>query len=66
MTQHNEDNATRPEAAKFLRVTPRTLAKWERLKVGPPMVRVSKRVALYPWECLRAFVKVEAAAAVWV
>ena len=58
-SNQTEENATRAEAAAFLRVKPQTLRNWEARKIGPPVVRVSSRKALYPWIGLRAFMAIE-------
>jgi hypothetical protein len=50
-----EDSASRAEAAAYLKLNPRTLCRWERLEVGPPVVRLSRNDARYPWAGLRAF-----------
>jgi hypothetical protein len=47
--------ATRREASAFLRTSENQLRRWERRGVGPAVVRLSARKAIYPWESLRAF-----------
>lgn len=58
MRQDLNDNATRAEAAAYLRVSQDTLQKWEHKGIGPALVRVSPRKALYPWAGLREFLAV--------
>lgn len=55
-TTTTHENATRREAAAFLRVKPQTLRDWAARKIGPPLVTINCRVVLYPWAGLRAFV----------
>jgi hypothetical protein len=55
MNAMNADNATRQEAAAYLRVSQTTLRRWERHGKGPEVSRISRNVALYPWAALRAF-----------
>lgn len=60
MSTSTTENATRAEAAAFLRVTLRTLRDWERRRIGPPVVRLSPRRAIYPWAGLRVFLATSA------
>ena len=49
------DHATRAEAAAYLRVSEAQLRKWEAEGIGPKVLRISPRKALYSWNGLRLF-----------
>jgi len=34
----------RPELARVLGITPGTLAKWQNQRIGPPLVRIGRKV----------------------
>jgi predicted DNA-binding transcriptional regulator AlpA len=45
----NADYLTRPEVANVLQhITTRTLQRWEAAKIGPPVVRLGPKRAVYP------------------
>jgi hypothetical protein len=52
---------TRPEAARYLRVTIPTLDRWARQKIGPEQIRVANTIR-YRLSELRAFERADQAA----
>ena len=49
------DFLTQGEAAAQLRVSKRTLERWERLREGPPITRLGRRI-FYKRQSLRAWI----------
>jgi len=52
------DYLTQKEAAAELKVTDRTLDRWQRLREGPPVTRLGRRIlyrrsSLQAWLCAR-------------
>ena len=57
VTSHciTDDYAGRTEAAAFLRVSKKTLERWQAAGTGPAITKIG-RTAYYRWETLRAWV----------
>jgi predicted DNA-binding transcriptional regulator AlpA len=55
MHPHEYEKLRAPEAAKFLRSSPSTLAKWRMLGTGPRFQKLGKRIVVYDIADLKAF-----------
>lgn len=51
----NDLNLTRKQAAHVTGLSTRTLQRYEALDIGPPMIRVGPRSAVYPYSSLTAW-----------
>lgn len=52
-----KDYLDRKEAAAIFGVTPKCLRDWERAGRGPPLERISRKVARYPVEGVKRFLE---------
>lgn len=43
-TIQDGDRLTREEAAEYLRVSPRTLDRWHEERIGPPRIKIGRRI----------------------
>lgn len=55
----SEEHFFEDELANILKVTPRTLRGWRQRRIGPPWVKPTGHIIIYPKDSFREWLKAE-------